>query len=244
MGNKQLANKIKVKDNSVAIVGWEEGHAGRIETWLEKVHNYHIACFINPSDTPLDIDPNKIKRDVSQFSYPTENEFKNKPLLNTSQWADSLKKIGINKALITTDNSIKRYEEICYAKENNLELINAIHPTAIIMEDAIIGNNVIMHARAFVGYRSEVFSGTIIDTNAQIDHHNVIKECVTLDPGVVTAGNVTIGKYTKVHTGTVIINRKRIGENSILGAGTVIIDDMPDNVTVVGVPGKIIKHHE
>jgi len=65
---------------------------------------------------------------------------------------------------------------------------------------------------------------------------------VTLDPGVVTAGNITIGRYTQVHTGTVIINRKRIGENSILGAGTVIIDDVPDNVTVVGVPGKIIKH--
>ena len=146
--------------------------------------------------------------------------------------------------MVTTHDPHQRFKEINQARENGLTLINAIHPTALIMEDAIIGDNVIMHARAFVGYRSEVFSGTIIDTNAQIDHHNVIKECVTLDPGVVTAGNVTIGRYTQVHTGTVIINRKRIGENSILGAGTVIIDDMPANVTVVGVPGKIIKHHE
>jgi serine O-acetyltransferase len=81
-----------------------------------------------------------------------------------------------------------------------------------------------------------------MDTNAQIDPHSVIKECVTLNPGVVTAGNVTIDRYTQVHSGAVIINRKRIGENSILGAGAVIIDDMPDNVTVVGVPGKIINH--
>ena len=240
MGNYQGNYNVKVRDNSVAIVGWEEGTAGQIHSWLEKMGKYHISCFINPTDTPLDIDPNKIKRDVSQFSYPTENEFKNKPLLNTSQWADFLKKIGINKALITTDDSIKRYEEICYAKENNLELINAIHPTAIIMADAIIGDNVIMNARAFVGYRSEVFLGTIINTNAQIDHHNVIKECVTLNPGVVTGGNVTIGRYTVVHTGAIIINRIRIGENSILGAGTVIIKDVPDNVTVVGVPGRIL----
>ena len=54
----------------------------------------------------------------------------------------------------------------------------------------------------------EVFLGTIIDTGAQVNHHNVIKECVTIDPGVVTAGNVTIGRFTKVHTGTIIINRK------------------------------------
>ena len=69
--------------------------------------------------------------------------------------------------------------------------------------------------------------------NAQIDHHNVIKECVTLDPRVVIAGNVTIGRYTQVHTGAIIINRKRIGENSILGAGTVIINDIPDSFDLI-----------
>ena len=56
MGNKQLANKIRVKDNSVAIVGWEEGTAGQIHSWLENTGIHHIACFINPSDKPLNID--------------------------------------------------------------------------------------------------------------------------------------------------------------------------------------------
>ena len=143
--------------------------------------------------------------------------------------------------MITTHDPIERFDQINQVRESNLKLISAIHPTALIMEDAIVGDNVIMHAKAFVGYRSEVLSGTILDTNVQVDHHNLIKECVTLDPGVVTAGNVTIGRFTQVHTGTIIINRKRIGENSVLGAGTVIIDDVPDNVTVVGVPGRIIK---
>ena len=142
--------------------------------------------------------------------------------------------------MVTTHDPHQRFKEINQARENGLTLINAIHPTALIMENAILGDNVIMHARAFVGYRSEVFSGTIIDTNAQLDHHNVIEECTTIDPRVVTGGNVTIGRYTKVHTGAIIINRIRIGENSILGAGTVIIKDVPDNVTVVGVPGRIL----
>ena len=145
--------------------------------------------------------------------------------------------------MVTTANPLKRFEEINQVRKNGLELINAIHPTALIMEDAIVEDNVIMHARAFVGYRAEVYSGTIIDSNAQVDHHSVIKNCVTIDPGVVTGGNVTIGRFTRVHTGTIIINRKRIGENSVLGAGSVIINDIPDNVTVVGIPGKIIKYH-
>ena len=244
MGNYRGKYNIQVRDNSVAIVGWEEGTAGQIHSWLEKTGKYHISCFINPTDTPLDIDPKKIKRDASQFDYPTNASFKDKLLINSSNWVHELKRLNIKLVLVTTQSPHQRYLQIIKARENGLALINAIHPTALIMEDAVVGDNVIMQARAFLGYRAEVFSGTTIDTNAQIDHHNVIKECVTIDPGVVTAGNVTIGRYTQVHTGTIIINRTRIGENSILGAGTVIIDDVPDNVTVVGIPGKIIKHHE
>ena len=231
MGNKQLANKIKVKDNSVAIIGWEEGQAGRIETWLEKVHNYHIACFINPSDTPLDIDPKKINRDVSQFSYPTENEFKNKPLLNTSQWADSLKKIGINKALVTIDDPKKRYEEIFYAKENNLELINAIHPTAYLMADVLIKKNVILHEHSYIGYRTELYDGVIID-GAYLGHHNVIKDCSEIQKVRNIGGNVTIGKFSKVYVGATIINRIQVGDNSIIGAGSLVLNNIKDNTIV------------
>ena len=121
MSNKQKNNIIQVQENSVAIVGWHDAGAGRISTWLEKVHNYHIACFINPTDTPLkNKNPKKIKRDVSQFSYPTENEFKNKPLLNTSKWVDSLKDYGINKVLVTTDDPLERYRKLAMQKKITL----------------------------------------------------------------------------------------------------------------------------
>ena len=239
MGNRYKACNIKVQDNSVAIIGWEEGHAGRIETWLEKVHNYHIACFINPSDTPLDIDTNKIKRDVSQFSYPTENEFKNKPLLNTSQWANYLKDIGINKVLVTTDDPLERYKEISYAKKNNLELINAIHPTAYLMTDVLIKKNVILHEHSYIGYRTELYDGVIID-GAHLGHHNVIKDCSEIVTGAVLGGNVTIGKFSRVYVGATIINRIQVGDNSIVGAGSIVSSNVIDNSVVAQKPGKMI----
>ena len=104
MKSKKVNLKIKLQHNSVAIVGWHDGGAGRIHSWLEETSGYYISCFINPSDKPLDIDPQKIKRDVSKFSYPTRDSFKNKPLLNISQWADFLIDVGIN----SVEDSSKR----------------------------------------------------------------------------------------------------------------------------------------
>ncbi len=234
-------NKIKVQHNSVAIIGWHEGTAGQIHSWLEKLGTYHIACFVNPMDTPVIVDPANIQRDVSQFSYPNAESFKDKALINSFNWIETLKAMKINRVLITLENAQQRFQYINQARDAGMELINAIHPTALIMEDAILYENVILHARVYVGYRAEVFSGVIVNTGTQLDHHNVIQECATIDPGVVCAGNVTIARFAKVHTGATIKNRIRIGENSIIGAGTVVIKDVPENKMVVGVPGRIIK---
>jgi len=234
---------INVQKNSVAIVGWHDGAAGQIHAWLEKTHDYHIACFINPTDKPLEIDPSQIQRDAKKFSYPTKNSFKDKPLINSLSWPGIIVELGIKNVLVTTPDPHERFEQINMARKKGLKLINAIHPTALIMEEAILHDNIILYPRSFIGYRAELFPGVIV-TSAHLEHHNVVKECATIDPGVVFAGNVTIGRFTRVHTGTVIKNRIKVGEGSILGAGTVIIEDVPDHVTVVGIPGKIIKHHK
>ena len=240
MSNKQESKNIQVQENSVAIIGWHDGSAGRIESWLESVYDYHIACFINPTDNPLfDKNQKTIKRDVIQFSYPSKDKFKNKPLLNTSHWAAYIKDIGIKKVLVTTPDPLERCDEISYAKENNLELINAIHPTAYLMEDVLIRKNVIIHEHSRIGYRTELHDGVIVD-GACLGHHNVIKDCSYIAPGSNFGGNVTIGRFTTVYLGAIIKNRTQVGENSIVGAGSVVLSDVNDNFIVAQKPGKMI----
>ena len=230
--------------NSLAIIGWHDGTAGQIESWLRQSGEFHIECFINPSDSPLNIDPNSIDRDVSEFAYPTQNSFKNILLINKTDWTVEIKRLGVKNVLVTIDDPYQRYQQIIQAKAAGFKLVNVIHPSASIMADVKLGENIILYPLAYVGYRAEIGLGTFIDTGAQLDHHNVIRKCVTIDPGVIFAGNVTVGDFSQVHTGSVIKNRIRIGDQSIIGAGSVIIKDVPDCVTVVGVPGKIIKTHE
>lgn len=240
-----IPKNISVKENSVAIIGWEEGTAGQIHSWLEKQGKYSVACFVHISDDLVDIDieAEKLKRNSQLFNYPTKTSFKDKPLVTTLNWVEVLKSIGITRVLVTLSDRPQRLQLINEARRAGLQLINAIHPSAVIFDDAVIGENVIIHAKAFVGYLAEVYDGVIINTGAQIDHHNILKECVTVDPGVLTGGNVTIESCAQIHMGVIIKNKICIGKNSILGAGAVIINDVPDNVTVVGVPGRVVKQH-
>jgi len=238
---KEVLNNIKVNSQSVAIVGWEEGGAGQISSWLESSSDYNIACFVNPVSEIkyVNVAKENAKKDSRFFEYPLEKTFKNKPLITSENWIDVLKDIGINKVLVTVSDNIERMNLIAEAQNSGLELINAIHPTAIIMDDAVLHDNIMLHARVFIGYRSEIHSGSLINNNSFLDHHNVLYSSAQLAPGVVTAGNVTIGKCAYVWTGAVIINAICIGEQSIIGAGTVVLKDVPSFKTMVGVPGEI-----
>ncbi len=57
-----------------------------------------------------------------------------------------------------------------------------------------------------------------------------------IDPGVIAAGNVTIGACARIHTNATIKNRVRIGDDAVVGAGAVVIRDVLPKTMVVGVP--------
>lgn len=67
---------------------------------------------------------------------------------------------------------------------------------------------------------------------------------VTLSPGVNISGNVYMENLSEIGTGVQIIQGKRIGKGAVIGAGAVVISDMPEHCTAVGVPAKVIKYHE
>ena len=231
--------------SSVAIVGFFDGSAGQVEAWFEETTGLKIACFVVDSDsfTEVDIEEENKKRVCKTTEFPQNSTFKSRHLIATPNWIEKLLSMGVSKVLCLDSVNQRRQAQIELIRKNGLRLISAIHPSALILPGAQIGEGVWINAGAIIGYKAEIGSGTIINTGAQIDHHNIVEECCQVDPGVVTAGNVVLRKCCHLHTGSIIINRIIIGSNSIIGAGSVIIKDVPPNCTVVGVPGRIIKNN-
>lgn len=84
----------------------------------------------------------------------------------------------------------------------------------------------------------------IINLSSTVGHDVEIGNYVTVYPGVNISGNVTIEDLCEIGTGTKIIQGVNIGRNTILGAGSVIISDIPKDVMAAGVPAKVKKERE
>ena len=65
-----------------------------------------------------------------------------------------------------------------------------------------------------------------------------------MSPNVSLAGNVTIGEGSHIGIGSCVIQGIKIGKWATIGAGAVIIKDVPDYAVVVGNPGTIIKFNK
>lgn len=105
----------------------------------------------------------------------------------------------------------------------------------------------------------EIHPGAEIGENFFIDHGNgviigetaVVGNNVTLYQGVTLGGtgkehgkrHPTIGDNVMISAGAKIIGSFKVGENSKVGAGSVVIEEVPPNCTVVGVPGRVVRRN-
>ena len=84
--------------------------------------------------------------------------------------------------------------------------------------------------------------GVVIGETSEIGTNVTIYQGVTLGGVSANSGkrHPTIGDNVIVGAGSKILGPLIIGENTKIGANSVVIDDIPENSTVVGVPGKVV----
>jgi sugar O-acyltransferase (sialic acid O-acetyltransferase NeuD family) len=120
----------------------------------------------------------------------------------------------------------------------------AVHPNAQIMRGVEISDGVYIGALATVSVASRIGSNTILNGTSVVGHHVDIGEHVHIAPGVTIAGEVTIGSGSMIGIGANILPRVRIGQNCIVGAATLVRQDVPNDSVIVGVPGRILTKNQ
>lgn len=119
-------------------------------------------------------------------------------------------------------------------------LFVAQHPRAVVAPDVSLGPGTVVAAGVVVNTGTVIGAGVILNTGCTVDHHNQIGDFAHIAPGAHLTGEVTVEEGVLVGAGAVVIPQCHIGAWAIVGAGAVVVQDVPASTTVAGVPARPI----
>ena len=139
--------------------------------------------------------------------------------------------------LCHSDNKIKEtiYNEL---KKLGYRFPNVIHPNAYISKNAKLGEGNIINSYVSIMPFAKICNCVVIHSNSVIEHDCEIEDFVNIAPSVALAGYVKVGKRSYIFTNATVLPGVKIGRDVKVGAGSVVIEDIPDNKVVKGVPAK------
>lgn len=144
--------------------------------------------------------------------------------------------------LVAIGNNAVRYRKMLELEELGGRLCSILHPAATISRHAVIDKGVVILAGAVVNAGADIGPGVILNTSCSVDHDCVLGACVHISPGARLAGGVKVGDLSWIGIGASVRQLINIGRHVTVGAGGVVVSDVADSLTVIGVPAKKISN--
>lgn len=118
-----------------------------------------------------------------------------------------------------------------------------IDPSATVASSVTIGRGTQIFMGARIQNGASVKEWSVINTASVIEHDCVIEAHAHIAPGAILCGGVTIGEGSLVGAGSIVKEGVSVGSRVTIGLGAVVLDDVADGQTVVGVPARRIHVH-
>lgn len=161
------------------------------------------------------------------------------PIIGTSNNLEEFHDGKTDFVIGVGDNAIRKK----IAEAYDVNWVSIIHPSAQIAFNAVIGAGTVIMANAVVNVCSKVGKHCIINTCAVVEHDNEIGDYTHISPSVALGGIVRIGELTHIGIGSTVKNNVDICSNCTVGAGAVVIKNIQESGTYVGVPVEKIRHN-
>ena len=203
--------------HSRLLVAGASGHGKVIMDVARVIGQYEEIAFVDDDEKLMNN-----KKVVGNISYTIQHK---------KEW-DAIVAIG--------DADIRRSIQIKY-EEAGVNLVTLIHPAAYVAQDVEIGAGTVVMAGAVIQPGTYVGKGVIVNTAATIDHECHISDFSHISVGANLAGNVSVGEGSWIGIGAKVIQGKKICGNVMIGAGAVVITDINNEGTYVGIPAHMIK---
>lgn len=136
-------------------------------------------------------------------------------------------------------NYKKQYAEIILKKGG--EFISLVHPSAVLGNNAKVGKGCVVGAFANLSSDTVIGDFVTMSIRAGIGHDSTIGNYTHIGGNCCISGFVTIGESVTMHPGCVMVPHRKIGDNAIIGTGSVVLSNVKAGTTVFGNPAKKIE---
>jgi sugar O-acyltransferase (sialic acid O-acetyltransferase NeuD family) len=138
--------------------------------------------------------------------------------------------------VVAIANPVVRQRLASQLEAQGLRPRTVIHPRSIIGPDTTIGQGSVILGGAHVSSSVILGRHVQINYNATIGHDAVIDDYATIYPGANVSGSVHLCQGVTMGTNSCVIQRLTIGQGTFVGAGAVVVRDIPGGLVVKGVP--------
>ncbi|MBD9399649.1 acetyltransferase [Pseudomonas sp. PDM11] len=142
--------------------------------------------------------------------------------------------------LVAIGNNHIRHRKLLDLEQAGARLCTLIDPAATVSRYAVLEAGSVVFAGVVVNADARIGLGAILNTGCSVDHDCVLGAAVHISPGVRLAGGVRVGDLSWVGIGASVRQLVQIGRQVTIGAGSAVVSDIGDSLTVVGVPARVL----
>lgn len=163
------------------------------------------------------------------------------PVIGTIEWLNNCERDICAVCSVGTGHIRKSI--ISKITNKKISFPNLIDPNVIFLNKPKLGEGNIICSNNVISVNVSIGNHVIVNLSCTLGHDDILGDFCTINPGSNISGFVELKECVDIGTGTKIIQHITIGNNTIIGAGAVVIRNIESNVTAVGSPAKVIKHH-
>lgn len=204
------------------VIWGASGHATVVADAVRSRGDYQVVGFLDDLD-------------------PSRRELGGAPVLGGREQLPKLLADGVHWLFVAVGDCVSRLRLARIAAESGFQFATIVHPATTVAADSEIGEGCFLAAGSVLGPSSTVHPHAILNTQSGVDHHCVVGGGAHLAPGARIAGGVAVGRGTLLGIGSCVVDHTTIGEFSIVGAGGVVVSDLPDRCVAMGVPARVVR---
>ena len=136
-------------------------------------------------------------------------------------------------------NPAVRHKMKMRLEEAGGKCISLVSPLARVAHYAEVGPGTCIMTGAIVENDAIIGEGCLINLNALICHDCRVGKFVEISPGAILTGACSVGDFSFIGSGAVLKPGITVGHHAVVAAGAVVIENVPDNAMVAGVPARV-----